>query len=142
MEWAPGLQTLRKQNGTHAGFKLDDFKRLKRRLLTLSAMLLAAGTPAQTSTAQAGVGYYPVPLGDAQDGAQTLQGETFPESRWGSGPLRARAMDSESEPMGEYQGGGRIPASVTARRQNEDKITNRLHPTPRGAQMGWNRGLS
>jgi hypothetical protein len=119
MEWAPGLQTLRRQNGTNPGFKLDDFKRLKRRLLTLSAMLLAAGTPAQTSTAQAGVGYFPVPLGEPQDGAQTLQGETFPESRWGSGPLRARATDSELEPMREYQGGGRSPASVTARRQSD-----------------------
>jgi|GEM_PF-2837188 len=117
MDWAPEQQSLRRKTpGQGTAYRAEDFQRLKRRLLALSAMLLAAtpggvGEPA----AQAGVGYYPVPLSEpAPTGLESLNGENFPESRWGSAPLRARAIGFEEEQNAAF-GGGRSPAGARSR---------------------------
>ena len=88
-----------------------EFNRLRRRLITLTGLLILAQAGVSPES-QGGVEYQTVPLG-----AETnviARDESFPESRWGSAPMRARNVESASEELLVGARSGRSPASARA----------------------------
>jgi hypothetical protein len=104
MDWAP-----KETNELNQDF-LRDFLRLRSRLISLTGLLALAHWGA-ASGVQAGVAYQAMPIQQQED--SLTSDEQFPESRWGSAPMRARKTETPSESQNQ-ESATRQPASATA----------------------------
>jgi len=101
MDWAPKDTNQLNQ----------DFLRLRSRLVSLTGLLALAHLGASHG-AQAGVAYQAIPIHEQTE--TFASDEQFPESRWGSAPMRARKTESETE-MRNVRMATRQPASAGGR---------------------------